>query len=430
MNPRDLLAPWLTPERAHEWDILVAWKMDRVGRTLYALNDFFRWCADNEKAISFIEDKVDLTSWTGRMVASLIAGVAEGELEAIKTRATASQKHIRSVGRWHGGTVPYGYRKVKLDGGGWSLEINPEEAPLVREIVQRARDHESIRSISDDLNARGIPSRRRGNWTPQTLTRMLRSRWIIGQAEHGGRPVMDETGMPVQRADPLIDYSVWKDIQDVLNGRTRPKKRTNETGLLLNVGHCGLCNEPLYHHVMTKPATEKRAAQHYRYWRCSGRTKKRTACDLRNIPAGLLEPYAEEAILAEIGDRPRTVRVFVHATGEADKIAVIQDAIEITREEKNQGLYEGDNVSYLARLKMLTDKKRVLEAVPSSPAHWEQRPTGETFEQAWRRMDTAERRELLLDSGITLRANFNSGAPVVQIHVPKNVLDAAFPVSD
>jgi len=39
----------------------------------------------------------------------VIAGVAEGELEAISSRNLGSQKKVRQLGRWHGGVPPYGY---------------------------------------------------------------------------------------------------------------------------------------------------------------------------------------------------------------------------------------------------------------------------------------------------------------------------------
>ncbi|ODU05543.1 MAG: hypothetical protein ABS81_07215 [Pseudonocardia sp. SCN 72-86] len=400
------------------------------------LNTLFGFLQDNGKSLACTDEKIDLSHWVGRLIANVIAGFAEGELETIKERSADSRTKLRRVGRWHGGTVPLGYQKVRLDSGGFGLALDPQTAPIVQEIAARAERRESIRSIADRLNERGVSAPRGGLWTAQTVTRMLRSRWIIGEIEYNGRPVLGDDGLPVRRSlsEPLISPERWEAIQAVLDDRKRPKQRRNEPGLLLNVGVCGDCGDALYHTVMTKRDKGTEKERTYRYWRCSAKSKKKIrdgqpVCTTRYaISAGMLEQAVEEMFLAEIGDVERTEEVYVPAEGHGDEIAVIDRAISMARREYDSGAYEGDDDGYLDRLTTLRANRERLAAVPSLPARWVRQPTGETYREAWSRMDVRERRDLMIDAEIVVRARMVSpSVPEIGFHVDHARLRAAVP---
>ncbi|BCP10444.1 hypothetical protein MINTM020_25420 [Mycobacterium paraintracellulare] len=125
------LSPFDTPQfgnwlknRHPEFDGVVAWKLDRLARNMFGLNDLFQWAKTNSKTVVSITESLDLSTTVGVMVAQILAGVAQMELEAIQTRQSASQAYLRKVGRWPGGKVPYGYRVVK-NGDGCKLDLDP-----------------------------------------------------------------------------------------------------------------------------------------------------------------------------------------------------------------------------------------------------------------------------------------------------------------
>lgn len=410
------LGPWLQSERLPEWDILCAYRLDRVARRVVPLNALFGLIMDEDKSLVSVSENIDLGHWVGRMVANVIAGVAEGELEAITERTRSSRQKLRELGRWHGGTVPYGYRTVQRDGG-WFFEPDPDKEPRIRWIFEQAVSHRSIRSIADELNKSGVASPRGGQWTAPTITRMLRSRWIIGQADHKGRAITDDEGMPVQRMEPLLSYEEWKQVNDVLDNHARPKTNANGTGLLLHIAYCWDCDEPLYQHVMGRQYGKRS----YRYWRCSGRTRKENGCTAKAFPAGDLEELVHQGIMDEIGDQERKERVWVKASDNGSLITQIDDAIATAREEKDLGLYEGDNEGYLSRLQRLMDRRKALSAVPVSDSGYQLRGMGESYREAWDRMNDEERREMLIKSGIKAKAK--TGPTQYHVIVPPDIQD-------
>jgi site-specific DNA recombinase len=139
-------APWLD-QRASDWDIVCVWKLDRLGRNAIQLSELFGWCQDRDKIVVSCSESIDLSTWAGRMLASVIAGLAEGELEAIRERTRASRDKLRSSARWPGGKPPYGYKAVPVDGGGWTLVEDQEAAEVIRRVVRGLLDGATLTAL-------------------------------------------------------------------------------------------------------------------------------------------------------------------------------------------------------------------------------------------------------------------------------------------
>jgi site-specific DNA recombinase len=409
------LGDWLK-NRAAEFDGIAGWKLDRFGRTLFGLNDLFRWCTDERKVLVCVSDHIDLSHWTGRLVAAVIAGVAEGELEAIKERTSASHAKIRELGRWHGGQVPYGYVAVQRDGGWW-LEPDVTRMGTVAHLVRAVAAGRGRLTLAKDLNERGISGPRGGKWSGVAVTRIVQSRWVLGQAKHAGQVVIGEDGLPAQRAEPLVPFDTWQLAQAVMRDQAKPRTRSDDESLLLDVAFCWECGSKLYRHI----------GRVYGYWRCSGRVKRLNDCAAPSIRAEDLEPIAEQEYLEKVGDREVADRVYVPGdTNAVEQRQRIDDAVATARREKDLGLYDGDESSYLARLTALVERRRALDDSPVVEAHWEFIGTGITYRERWNTSQTtAEKRQALLDSGIKIRARTKPSE--FHTHVPLDVLASAIP---
>lgn len=424
------LGPWLAPARLKEWDALVAYRLDRLSRRVIPLNRLFGFVQEHGKTLASVSESLDLSTWIGRLVANVIAGVAEGELEAIRERNLSSQAKLRQLGRWHGAGVPYGFSTVKRQGGdilwvlpsgepvvadspGWYLVHNETEKRVLRdEILPRVLAHQSARSIASALNTAGITTRKGGPWHVQSVLAILRNRALLGQHVHKGKLVTDEAGLPVQRCEPLVTSDEWAKIQSALSSRSIRTGERNQnplSGLL----SCYMCDAPVY--------SQKMPGREYSYYRCSDRSKNCTASAVRS---DIAQELVEENLLSEIGDVPRRERVFIPGSDHTEALASVQTALRAARREFDLGLYSGTEDEYLERIQRLSERRTELEALPQEPSGFQWRDVGESWGQTWRRMDAAERRALLLDSGIRVTIAGGLGnALFFHLDIPTDIRD-------
>lgn len=410
------LGPWLTPEGARRFDVLCAWKLDRLSRRLFHTFDLLKWAEANDKTVGTVKDPFDLSTHWGRAIIALLAAIAEGELEAIRERSRGTRRWQREVGVIHGGKPPYGYRSVKNtkpteknpNAHGYVLEIDQETAPIVRRIIDDFLAGKSTNGIAQALNAEGVLSPRdyqakikgrepKGQkWTDQTIRRMLTSRALLGQVEHDGQVVVGDDGLPLQRAEPLITREQWGQIQLVISDRARPKAYAPAQGFLLSgVGYCE-CGQKLYCHWMRKPERD----QEFYYYRCSGRTKFGTGCPNTGVRAEIMDEATVSGFLGLVGDLEIIEKVFIPGTNYDREIREAEESLTDLL-ERTAGKPAAVQKVYAAKIEALEKRLANLAESPATPDRWVEQSTGRTYRQHWESLSTVdERRQALLRAGI------------------------------
>lgn len=86
-------------------DVLVVWKLDRVGRSLPHLVQLVSELQEREVGFRVLSGEIDTTSAQGRLVFHLFAALAEFERELIRERTIAGLEAARARGR-RGGRPP------------------------------------------------------------------------------------------------------------------------------------------------------------------------------------------------------------------------------------------------------------------------------------------------------------------------------------
>jgi DNA invertase Pin-like site-specific DNA recombinase len=410
---RPSLGPWLTAERSREYDVIAAWKLDRLSRRLFHTFDLLKWAEKHGKTVITVDDRnFDLSTPMGKALMAILAAIAEGELEAIRERSRSSVRHLMKIGRWRGGFVPYGYRPVKADDGiGWLLEVDPESSEMYRAIVKRIVQGEATNAVVRWLNEQGTPipvdvQRIRSgkepsgsHWRPGNLIKMLRSKTALGYAEMTetrtlpdgttekvSRLVRDEDGMPVVRAEPILTYSEWQELQETLNANSKMKSGNRKGGSpLLRIAYCE-CGRPMY----------RNQGRYGMYYRCSAISATSTPCPRGNlaIRAEEAEQVTEETFLFVLGDLEIMRREFIQGNDNSGKLADIDRALQELREDRAAGLYSGEQgtADYRKMYLDLEAKRNKLNAEPSEPDRWEDVPTGETYRERWATLETAAER--------------------------------------
>jgi site-specific DNA recombinase len=406
--------------RARDFDIMAAWRLDRLSRRVLHLNTLLEWCEENGKTVHSTSEGFDIQSPMGRVFVNILAALAEGELEAIKERARSSFAHLMRQGRWRGGFVPYGYRSVKGDrGDGWRLEVDPETAEIMRTVVGHIIDGDSANGQCRWLNEKGIPSPldaqriragkepKGAEWRVGNLIKMLHSHTLLGQAEmtethvlpNGKkekitRLVRGEDGLPLQRVESLITRQEFDQLQAALDGNSK-KQAGNRIGgsPLLRVAFCGVCGEPLYRN-------RGRAGM---YYRCGKRARAGVSCSLLGIRAEELESAVEESFLTLIGGLEVVRKVLVPGVDHAAEVADVRRAQQELMEDRAAGLYSSENGKRLFKemWQRLEAQEEALAALPTREDEWIEEPTGETYRDRWNRLPShKERNKELRDAGV------------------------------
>jgi DNA invertase Pin-like site-specific DNA recombinase len=80
-------------------DVLVIWKLDRMGRSLRHLVELVGELVTREVGLLSLNDPIDTTSAQGRLVFNMFASLAEFERELIRERTQAGLTAARARGR-------------------------------------------------------------------------------------------------------------------------------------------------------------------------------------------------------------------------------------------------------------------------------------------------------------------------------------------
>jgi len=97
-----------------EGDVLVVWRLDRLGRSLKHLVQVVSDLHDRGVGFRSLHENIDTTTPTGRLVFHIFAALAEFERDLIRERTTAGLAAARARGRKGGRKPVLTARKVKV----------------------------------------------------------------------------------------------------------------------------------------------------------------------------------------------------------------------------------------------------------------------------------------------------------------------------
>jgi DNA invertase Pin-like site-specific DNA recombinase len=119
--------------RAGKVSRVVVWRLDRLGRTARGLTALFEELTERKVGLVSLKDGVDLSTPAGRMMANVLASVAQFETEVRRERVLAGQAVARAAGKkWGGGKVG---RRVK---------VNDDQVKMIQKMSQEGEGVSAI----------------------------------------------------------------------------------------------------------------------------------------------------------------------------------------------------------------------------------------------------------------------------------------------
>lgn len=152
---------------AGEAEGLVIAKLDRLTRSVGDWSTLIDGWFGKRAALLSVGDQIDTRTAAGRLVLNVLVSVAQWEREAIGERTAAALAHKKAQGE-HVGAPAYGFR---VEGVGLAEVADELEAVCVMQELRAAGA--TLQAIADELNARGIATKRGGRWYPTTVKNIL-----------------------------------------------------------------------------------------------------------------------------------------------------------------------------------------------------------------------------------------------------------------
>lgn len=124
-------------------------------------------------SVQFEEQGIDTSKVSSEMVTAIMASLAQKQSESISGNVKWGVQKRMEDGTYVASSAPYGYRLVNL-----RLEIQPEEAEIVRWIFQQYLAGANVNEITKELNARSAGNNRK--WYKAAVTYILSNERYIG----------------------------------------------------------------------------------------------------------------------------------------------------------------------------------------------------------------------------------------------------------
>ena len=192
------------------------------------------------------------------------------EYKTINRRLQRGRKLSVSEGKFVGNIAPFGYNRVKLKNAkGYTLSINQDEAPIVKEIFRLyAFGNSTINSVAKQLNKLNLKPRIANEWTISSVKDIISNPTYIGKLTWNRRKQKKKTKnghLIISRPrnkdyliydglhEPIIDNKTWELVQEKRK-QNAPKVKHNNTiqNPLAGLVFCEKCGKPMQRRPYTK----------------------------------------------------------------------------------------------------------------------------------------------------------------------------------
>ena len=382
---------------------VLVFKLSRFGRNAADVLSTLQIMQDFDVNLICVEDGIDSSKDSGKLMISVLSAVAEIERDNIRVQTMEGRIQKAREGKWNGGFAPYGYR---LENG--ILYIEEDEAEVIRIIFDKYVNTElGIAGIARFLQTHGYTKKVRQNgkheyFSTYFIKAVLHNPVYNGKIAYGRRRTEKVHGtrndyrMVNQKEylmvdglhEALIDDETWALSQAKLElfARTYDRKIDGGNGkshLLTGMLRCPVCGAAMYHNVARKKKKNGEKYKDYYYYACKHRKGiNGYKCNyIKQIKAETIESAIEEIII-KLVRKPEFAEIM------KNRISSKVDTSELDKEITTQ---EGE----LRRI--LSLKSRLIEESDSLD------PDDKHFESV--RSDLSERIYALYDKIDEIEAN-------------------------
>ena len=233
---RDAFQQMLADTDKKSFDVIITWKVDRIGRNREDTAFNKHRCKKNGVKIEYVAESLP-EGPEAIILESILEGMAEYYSVQLSTNVKRGIRESAKKGQFHGGTIPLGYNINKETK---RFEINPETAPIVQEIFKRYSEGQTEFEIIAWLNEKGVKTSRKQPFGKSSLLTILHNEKYIGIYRY--EDIVHDDAIP-----PIVDRPTFEKVQELMkvNQRAPSHKWLYMDFILTEKLFCGHCGEPM-----------------------------------------------------------------------------------------------------------------------------------------------------------------------------------------
>ena len=290
------------------FEVVLVWKLDRFSRNRYDSAHYKHILKKN--GVKVVSAKEHISEGPeGIILEAMLEGYAEFYSAELSEKIHRGQKENALKGKNNGGGIPLGYL---LDKKEQKLVVDPVTAPLVIEVFERYASGETVRSIVEDFNVRGLRTRKGRAFNINSFGSLLKNRKYIGEYRY--QDVVIACGVPAIVPEDLF-YRVQERMEK--NRHAPAMSKAKEDYLLTTKLFCGKCERMM----VGESGKSHTGVMHY-YYKCGG-AKRRQGCDKKAVRKDWIERAVVRLTMQRVMDKEKINRLI-------DAILVMQEQEDTT----------------------------------------------------------------------------------------------------
>ncbi|MBP3857014.1 MAG: recombinase family protein [Ruminiclostridium sp.] len=269
---RDAIQELKTAAERKEFDILLVFMFDRIGRIDEETPLVVKWFSDQGIRVwSTQEGEQRFESHVDKLMNYIRFWQASGESAKTSIRIKTRMQQLSAEGIYTGGPVPFGYCTVnngRLNKKGrevLDLAIEPTEADWVRKLYEKTvTDGTGSYKLAMYLNDNGVRTHTGAKFQSESVIRILRNKMNIGYARN------TDADVPHLPHLQIVDQHTFDRVQEILDQRSRSfddkrtiARQTKSKNLLSGIMYCAHCGGRLTSIVYREKYTRKRDGSVY-----------------------------------------------------------------------------------------------------------------------------------------------------------------------